>query len=92
MGSVFKILSKKKRAAWIVVFIVSIMYSVSSMNVLILTTSALPYIEGLRLVTRALILFAVISFGLAIFLSVYHLYTMLRTEKRKNIIQKEIKQ
>jgi tellurite resistance protein TehA-like permease len=75
--------SIRRNAIWIVIFMVCLLYAVSSINLLIVAMSALPYIKDLYLVTRTLIYFAVISFGITIFLSVYHIYTMFRTEKRE---------
>jgi antibiotic biosynthesis monooxygenase (ABM) superfamily enzyme len=92
MGFWFNMPSIKRNAVWIVVYMLCMLYAVSSINVLILAMGVLPYIKGFYMVTRTLIYFAIISFGLTIFLSVHHIYTMLRTEKRKNINLEEISQ
>jgi tellurite resistance protein TehA-like permease len=75
--------SIRRNAIWIVIFMVCLLYAVSSINLLIVGMSALPYVKDLYWVTRTLIYFAVISFGITIFLSVYYMYTMFRTEKRE---------
>jgi hypothetical protein len=92
MDSWFNMPLIRRNAIWIVVYMVCILYAVSSINVLILAMGVLPYIKGFYMVTRTLIYFAVISFGLTIFLSVFHINTILRTEKRKHIHPEEIKQ
>lgn len=66
-----------------VIFIVIIMYCVSSMNVLILALGIMPYIPGVYLNPYVLIVFAIISFVITLLVSIYHLSTMIRKRKRK---------
>jgi Na+/H+ antiporter NhaB len=66
-----------------VVFILIILYSISSVNVLILALNILPYLPNAFLKPYALIGFAFISFVLTVFISIYHLYSMFRKRKRK---------
>ena len=70
----------KISSLWQLIFILSILYAVSSMNVLILVNSILPYLEGAFLKTQVLQYFGVISFGLTAFLGSYHLYNMFSRE------------
>lgn len=67
-----------------IVFILIILYTVSSINVLVLALSLIPYLENLRFRDTVLIAFAVISFALTVFISVYHLYTMAYRKKRRS--------
>jgi len=69
-----------------VVFILIILYSISSVNVLILALNILPYLPNAFLKPYALIGFALISFVLAVFMGFYHLYSMFRKRKRKTDI------
>ena len=65
-----------------VVFQLIILYTVSSMNVLILAISLLPVLEGASLRTPVLSYFAVISFVIVVVLSIYHVYLMFFRQKR----------
>ena len=69
-----------------VIFILIILYSISSINVLILALNILPYLPNAFLKQYALIGFALISFLLAAFMGIYHLYSMFRKRKRKTDI------
>ena len=71
-----------KNALWHVVFILVILYNVSSINVLILVVGMLPILQGASLNTTVLTYFAEISFGICAFLCVFHLSTMFRRKKR----------
>ena len=71
----------KSRNLWQVIFIVSILYAISSMNVIILVKSILPFLQGAFLKTQVLRYFAEISFAIAVFLSGYHLFQMFFSEK-----------
>jgi membrane protein implicated in regulation of membrane protease activity len=66
-----------------VIFIVIIMYCVSSINVLLLALGIMPYIPGVYLNPYVLIAFAIISFLITLLISIYHLSTMIRRRKRK---------
>ena len=61
-----------------------ILYNVSSMNVLILAVSLLPYLEGAFLRTNILAWFAGISFTVALLLSIYHIYCVFSARKRSS--------
>ena len=72
----------KIKNLWQLIFILSILYAVSSMNVLILVNSILPYLQGAFLKTHVLQYFALVSFALAAFLSAYHLFGMFRRDRK----------
>ena len=72
----------RNSATWHVIFILVILYCVSSINVLILAVAILPFLQRAYLDTNVLKYYAVISLGFAGFLSVYHLSTMFRQKKR----------
>ena len=83
MSSGFKKLWFKKGIMWEVIFILIILYAVSSINVLAIVISVLPFLHGAFLKTHILTYFAEIAFGLTAFLSIYHLSTLFRKSKRK---------
>jgi hypothetical protein len=72
-----------------IIFILIILYTVSSINVLILALSIVPYLERAYLHTPVLLGFAVISFVLTLVIIAYHLYTMIHRKKRKTDVVKE---
>ena len=67
---------------WLVFFLLVVMYSVSSINILILAMSVLTHIETALYSTHVLVYFALISFVLAAFVSIYHMNSMFRSQKR----------
>jgi hypothetical protein len=67
-----------------IVFILIILYCVSSINVLMLAFGVLPYVPGVYLNPGVLIGFAILAFVLTLCVSTYHLSTMLRSKKRKS--------
>jgi len=71
-------------AIWHVIFILIIIYCVSSINVLVLAIGILPYIQNAFLNTRVLVYFSEIAFLLAAFLSIYHVCSIFRTRKRRH--------
>ena len=68
---------------WHVLFILIILYSVSSINVLILAIGILPLIRGAFLNTPVLVYFAEISCAIAAFLCVYHISSIFSQKKEK---------
>ena len=66
-----------------VIFILIILYAISSLNVLILAISILPLLPAAFLRPFALAGFNVISVTLMILLAIYHLVTMFHHRKRK---------
>ena len=86
----------KKGIVWEVIFILTILYAVSSINVLIIANSLLSSLkkvledmglnsEGIfSLSTDILTYFAVIALCLAVFMSVYHITVMLHKPHHKN--------
>jgi hypothetical protein len=66
-----------------VIFILIILYCVSSVNVLLLALGILPYIPGAYLNPYVLIAFSIISFALTLLISAFHLSTMIRRKKRR---------
>lgn len=66
-----------------VIFILIILYCVSSVNVLLLALGLMPYIPGAYLNPHVLIAFSIISFALTLFISAFHLSTMIRRKKRR---------
>ena len=74
----------KSSALWQIIFILIILYSVSSINVLILAMGILPYLQGAILNAPVLVYFAEISFAIASIISIYHLSTIFRRRKRRD--------
>ena len=74
----------RNSAIWQVIFALIILYNVSSINVLVLTISILPVLQGAFLKTHVLVYFGEISFAIAVFLSIYHMSSVFRTKKRRN--------
>ena len=72
----------KNSATWHVIFILIILYCVSSINVLILAVAIIPFLQRAYLDTNVLKYYALISLGFAGFLCLYHLSTMFRQRKR----------
>ena len=83
MSSGFITTFLRKNTIWQMIFILTILYAVSSINVLVIVINLLPYLRGAFFRTHILVYFAEISFGLTAFLSAYHLTTMFRRRKRK---------
>ena len=67
-----------------IIFILIVLYCVASVNVLILALGMLPYYESDHGVSYLLIGFTISSFVLTLFISAYHLSTMLRRRKRRS--------
>jgi hypothetical protein len=74
---------KKKTHVSQFLFIVSMMYCISSINILFLTLGVLRYIPQAYLNPKVLIVFSLISFGFAFLLSAYHFSTFINFRKRK---------
>ena len=83
MSSGFKKMWFKKGILWEVIFILTILYAVSSINILVIVISILPFLHGAFLKTHILTYFAEIAFGLTAFLSVYHITTIFHRRKRR---------
>lgn len=65
------------------IFIVSALYCVSAVVVLLLVLGIWPLVPKAHLNPYLLIGFTIVSFGLTLFISAYHLSTMLKRRKRK---------
>jgi Na+/phosphate symporter len=65
-----------------VIFILIIVYAVSSINVLLLALGVIPYLPSAYLNPYMILSFAVTSFVLTTAMAVFHLSTMLRRNKR----------
>jgi hypothetical protein len=63
--------------------ILSMMYCISSINVLLLALGVVRWIPDAYLNPRVLIVFSLISFGFAFLLSTYHFSTFINRRKRK---------
>ena len=66
----------------IMMFILIILYAISSLNVLILAISILPYLPDAFLRPYALAGFNIISVSLMVLLTIYHMVTMFHHRKR----------
>ena len=67
-----------------IVFIVIILYCVSSINVLILSFGVLPYVPHVVYIDPAIFVgFTLFSIVLTLIVSAYHVNTMIRSNKRK---------
>ena len=96
MSSSFKRMWFKKGIVWEVIFILTILYAASSINILVIANSLLSSLhnvirdtglnsEGVfSLSTNILTYFAEIAFALAVFLSIYHISVMLHKPHHKN--------
>jgi lysylphosphatidylglycerol synthetase-like protein (DUF2156 family) len=65
------------------IFILIILYTVSSINVLILALDIVPHLPGAYIDTSVLVAFAAVSLALTLVVGVYHLYTMIYRKKRR---------
>jgi membrane protein implicated in regulation of membrane protease activity len=72
-----------KRHVWLVIFLLIILYAVSSINVLVLALGILPYLEDAFLEANILVYFAITSFIITAFLCLYHITIMFQKRKRK---------
>ena len=97
MSSSFKKMWFKKGIVWEVIFILTILYAASSINVLLIANSLLSSLHrvfedvggvnsqsAFSLSTNILTYFAEIAFALAIFLSIYHISVMLHKPHKRN--------
>ena len=67
-----------------IVFIVIILYCVSSINVLILSFGVLPYVPQVVYIDPAIFVgFTLFSIALTLVMSAYHISSMIRSNKRK---------
>jgi hypothetical protein len=66
-----------------VLFILAMMYCVSSINVLLLALGVVRWIPQAYLNPQVLIWFSIISFGFALLMSAYHFSTFIIRRKRK---------
>jgi heme/copper-type cytochrome/quinol oxidase subunit 2 len=64
------------------IFILIIVYGVSAIHVLLLALGALPYLPQVHRNPYILVIFALVSFALTVFISAYHLSTMIQRRKR----------
>lgn len=83
MGETGNIKGKKTSYLGQVIFILLLIYSVSSIAVLALTYGILPHYPGVNLKPYSVIGYALISFAGAILVGLYHITTMIRSNKRK---------
>jgi membrane protein implicated in regulation of membrane protease activity len=74
---------------WLVIFLLIILYAVSSINVLVLALGILPYLEDAFLEANILVYFAITSFIITAFLCLYHITIMFQKRKRKTDVVDE---
>jgi membrane protein implicated in regulation of membrane protease activity len=67
-----------------VLFILAMMYCVSSINVLLLALGVIRWIPQAYLNPKVLIAFSLISFAFALVLSAYHFSTFINRRKRRD--------
>lgn len=65
-----------------VLFIVSIAYAISSVNILLLAVGIVHTVQGARYNVKVMLAYCFVSFGYGLILSAYHLYTFLARRKR----------
>jgi membrane protein implicated in regulation of membrane protease activity len=75
---------KQKTRVSQILFILAMMYCVSSINVLLLALGVVRWIPQAYLNPTVLITFSLVSFAFALVLSIYHFSTFLNRRKRKN--------
>ena len=83
MGNFSDFWKQKTRISQIL-FILAMMYCVSSINVLLLALGVVRWIPLAYLNPKVLIVFSLISFVFALILSAYHFSTFINRRKRKN--------
>jgi membrane protein implicated in regulation of membrane protease activity len=74
---------KQKTLISQVLFILAMMYCVSSINVLLLALGIIRWIPQAYLNPKVLIIFSLVSFAFALVLSAYHFSTFINRRKRK---------
>ncbi|MDR2053254.1 MAG: hypothetical protein LBP80_07555 [Treponema sp.] len=82
MGKFLDFWKQKTRVSQ-VLFILAMMYCVSSINVLLLALGIVRWIPQTYLNTEVLIIFSLISFAFALVLSAYHFNTFINRRKRR---------
>jgi membrane protein implicated in regulation of membrane protease activity len=65
-----------------IIFILIILYSVTSINVMVMALGIVPFVQGMENNPLLLTWFAILSFVVTLIVSAYHLSTMLRSRKR----------
>ncbi|MDR0731695.1 MAG: hypothetical protein LBF63_08500 [Treponema sp.] len=75
---------KQKTRVSQILFLLAILYCVSSMNVLFLALGVVRWIPEAYLNPTVLVTFSLISFGFALLLSIYHFSTFFNRRKRKD--------
>ena len=73
-----------RTAAAKVLFVLSIVYAASSINLLLLALGVVEWFPGMAFNLTVMISYCIISFGYGLVLSIYHLYTFLHRRKRKD--------
>ena len=79
----FKNTWKTRTAAAKVLFILSIAYAISSINILLLAFGLVGSFPGVSFNPRVIIVYSILSFLYGLILSIYHLFTFLVRRKRK---------
>jgi hypothetical protein len=74
---------KQKTHVSQLLFILAMMYCISSINVLLLALGMVNWIPEAYLNPQVLVIFSIISFAFAFLLSAYHFSTFLNRRKRK---------
>jgi hypothetical protein len=80
----FKNIWKTRTAGAKVLFILSIAYAISSINILLLAFGLVGSFPGVAFNPRVIIAYSILSFLYGLILSVYHLFTFLIRRKRKD--------
>jgi membrane protein implicated in regulation of membrane protease activity len=83
MGSFFDFWKQKTHVSQFL-FLLSMLYCVSSINVLLLALGVVRWIPEAYLNPTVLIAFSLVSFVFALLLSAYHFFTFLNRRKRKD--------
>ncbi|MDR0600687.1 MAG: hypothetical protein LBG84_11545 [Treponema sp.] len=66
-----------------IIFVIIIIYAVSSINVFLLALGILPFLPAAYLNPYLLLTFSIASFAFTLLMAAYHLSTMIRRRKRK---------
>jgi membrane protein implicated in regulation of membrane protease activity len=75
---------KQKTHVSQLLFILAMMYCVSSINVLLLALGVVRWIPTAYLNPQVLIVFSLVSFGFSLVLSAYHFSTFINRRKRRD--------
>ncbi|MDR0316499.1 MAG: hypothetical protein LBH97_06325 [Treponema sp.] len=84
-----RIVSRKKSHTSQLIFILIILFSVISVNILLIVSGLVSYSAGEDFSRSVLVFFALCSFGVTLFISGYHVSTMFGRNRRRTDTRQE---